>query len=85
MPYKNHAKIGSEPVLLFDNESSDSNLPAELLTISEVARCLKISTSGVRRLQQARKLPFIKIGGSVRFVKSDLVAYLEKMRVDALG
>jgi len=72
---KNYANIDPEPVLLFDNRS------VELLTISEVAKWLKVSVSGIRRLQQGRQLPFIKIGGSIRFAKSDLVAYLEKMRV----
>jgi excisionase family DNA binding protein len=57
----------------------------ELLTIREVAELLKISASGVRRLQQERKLPFIKVGGSVRFAKPDIVSYLEKRRVNAIG
>jgi excisionase family DNA binding protein len=53
----------------------------ELLTVQEVAKMLKISASGVRRLQQARQLPFIKVGGSVRFSKRDIASYLEVRRV----
>jgi excisionase family DNA binding protein len=64
--------------------SIDSNAPIELLTVAEVAEQLKISISGVRRLQQARKLPFIKVGGSVRFFQSDVVAFLRKRRLDAI-
>ena len=69
------------PVLHFDNLSSGSGPAVELLTVAETAAFLRISKSGVRRLQQARQLPFIKIGGSVRFAKRDLLAYLARQRV----
>ena len=75
----------SDPVLFFDNEPNDSSPTIELLTITEVAELLKISVTSVRRLQQGRHIPFLKVGGSVRFSKSDLVSYLEKMRVEAIG
>ena len=65
--------------------SIDSNSAIELLTIAEVAGILKISMSGVRRLQQARQLPFVKVGGSIRFSKGDIASYLEKIRVEAVG
>jgi excisionase family DNA binding protein len=64
--------------------SADSDRSVELLTIIEVAELLTISVSGVRRLQQARHLPFIKVGGSVRFSKSDVLSYLEKRRVESI-
>ncbi len=57
----------------------------ELLTVSEVAEILKISISGVRRQQQERHLPFIKVGGSVRFDKADIINYLKKQRVEAIS
>ena len=63
--------------------SADANSTIKLLTVAEVADLLKISASGVRRLQQARHLPFIKVGGSVRFSKDDILSYLEKRRVDS--
>ena len=56
-----------------------------LLTISEVAELLKLSVSTVRRLQRQRKIPFVRVGRSVRFARSDLAAYLEKRRVGAIG
>jgi excisionase family DNA binding protein len=55
-----------------------------LLTIAEVAELLRISVSSVRRLQQQRRIPFVKVGGSVRFTKSDIVSYLESRRVRAI-
>jgi excisionase family DNA binding protein len=64
--------------------SANSGPSIELLTIAEVAELLKVSVSGVRRLQQARQLPFIKVGGSVRFSKSDIISYLEKRRVESI-
>jgi excisionase family DNA binding protein len=65
--------------------SIDPNSNAELLTVAEVAEQLRISVSGVRRLQQARQLPFIKVGGSIRFFKSDIFAYLKQHRVGSIG
>jgi excisionase family DNA binding protein len=56
----------------------------ELLTIAEVAALLKISKAGVRRLQQRRRIPFLKIGGSVRFTKKDVQAYLQRIRVESI-
>ncbi len=62
----------------------ESGGPIELLTIREVAELLKVSLSSVRRLQQGRHLPFIKVGGSVRFAKSDIVEYLQNGRTEAI-
>jgi excisionase family DNA binding protein len=82
---ENRAKMEADPVLLFDNLPSDSNRTYELLTIPEVAAYFRVSVSEIRRLQYGRKLPFIKVGGSVRFARSDLVAYLAKCRVESIG
>jgi len=57
----------------------------ELLTIAEVAKLLKISVPSVRRLQQQRHIPFFKVGGRIRFARSDVVAYLQKRRVHSIG
>jgi excisionase family DNA binding protein len=65
--------------------SIDNVPPAGLLTISEVAKLLKLSVSTVRRLQRQRKIPFVKVGGSIRFIEKDLAAYLERRRVGAIG
>jgi len=61
--------------------SIDFDPAIELLTIAEVAQLLTISIPSVRRLQQRRLIPFIKVGGSVRFTKSDIIAYLNKRRI----
>ena len=72
------------PVVILDNSSIDSTPTVELLTLPEVAKLLRISLSGARRLQQERKIPFIKVGGSVRIAKADIVAYLAKQRVESI-
>ena len=65
--------------------SIDADPLLGLLTISDVAEILNVSVSTVRRLQQNRKIPFLKVGGSVRFVGSDVAAYLERQRVSSIG
>jgi excisionase family DNA binding protein len=56
----------------------------ELLNIAEVATLLRISEVSVRRLQSDRHIPFTKIGGSVRFLKGDIIAYIMNRRVEVI-
>ena len=67
------------------NMPTDSPQLADLLTVAEVAELLKISASSVRRLQSDRKIPFVKVRGSVRFVREDIVSYIARCRVGAIG
>jgi excisionase family DNA binding protein len=64
--------------------SIDAGPMPELLTIAEVAELLKLSVPSVRRLQQHRKIPFVRVGGSIRFFTSDIASYLEKRRVGSI-
>lgn len=64
---------------------SEPDPAIELLTVTEAAQLLKISVTGVRRLQGRRVLSFIKVGGQIRFARGDLRAYLETRRVRSLG
>ncbi len=84
IPIKKHAKIVGEPVLSFDNQLIGAHPSIELLTIPEAAKLLKISVTSIRRLQQRRAIPFIKMGGSVRFVVKDLMTYIAKRRVESI-
>jgi excisionase family DNA binding protein len=72
------------PVAIFDNTSIDSAQSIHLLTINDVAKALRVSSTSIRRLQLSRRLPFVKVGGSVRFLQSDIAEYLSKGRVDAI-
>jgi excisionase family DNA binding protein len=64
--------------------SVDFGSDVELLTIGEAAELLKISASGVRRLQRTRQLTFVKVGASIRFLKEDVALYLDKRRVKSI-
>lgn len=70
--------------LFIDMMPIDSSQVVELLTVAEVAGLLKVSVPTVRRLQQQRRLPFIKVGRGVRFAKSDVAAYVERRRVESI-
>jgi len=63
---------------------SINSSPIELLTIAEVAELLKLSVPTVRRLQQQRRIAFVKVGGRVRFTRSDIVSYLQRRRVSSI-
>jgi excisionase family DNA binding protein len=68
-----------------DLQKSQTNYTEiELLTIKEVAAMLKASVSLVRRLQQGRHIAFIKVGGSIRFHKQDILEYLRQRTVDKI-
>lgn len=66
------------------NKSDSGNGAFELLTIKEVAVWLKVSPMTIRRLQSDRRIPFIKVGGCVRFDKSDIVRYLQENRIEPI-
>jgi excisionase family DNA binding protein len=57
----------------------------EFLTRDDLAKLLKISRASVYRLAERRQIPFFKVGGSIRFAKSDVLTFLRKGRVDAIS
>ncbi len=73
---------GTGAALHLDISSTDS--ASVLLTVADAAKLLKISETGMRRLQQRRAVPFMRVGGSVRFARTDLLAYLAKHRVESV-
>ncbi len=72
------------PVRFLDNTSADSGSSTQLLAIADVAKILKISVSGVRRLLAKRQIAFLKVGGSIRIHREDVTAYLARRRVEAV-
>jgi excisionase family DNA binding protein len=64
--------------------STETRPELELWTIAEVAKFLKLSIPTVRRLQQQRHIAFVKIGGRIRFTKSDIMSYLKTRRVSSV-
>lgn len=46
----------------------------EVLTVQEAADLLKMTRQGLYGLVNKKQIPYFKIGGAVRFRKSDLIA-----------
>lgn len=55
----------------------------DLLDWQETADYFNTTTRHVRAMQERREIPYHKIGGRVRFLRSDLDAYRDARRVDA--
>ena len=52
----------------------------EILTIKEVAEYLKLSEKTAYRLASDGKLPGFKVGGSWRFKREDVLAWIEEQK-----
>lgn len=66
--------------------SISSKETMELLTPKELAEMLKIPRNpGVYDLVSKRQIPYLKIGGRLRFVKKEIVAFLENSFVEPIG
>lgn len=48
----------------------------ELLKAEDVAQMLQVSKHYIYQLKAERKIPFIKIGGCVRFRRSDVESWI---------
>ncbi len=55
------------------SKSSDGSI----LTIKEVAEYLKVNERTVYRLAGAKKLPAFKVGGTWRFLRSDIDKWIK--------
>lgn len=50
----------------------------EILTVKEAAQFLKVSVPTIYQLKARNQIPFKKVGGNLRFLKSDLIKIFEK-------
>jgi excisionase family DNA binding protein len=57
----------------------------KLLTIKEVATMLGVSLATVYRLTLGRKIPFLKVGGQLRFRRLSLDAWARQREKPVLG
>jgi excisionase family DNA binding protein len=64
--------------------TADLNTLPNLLTPDDLAQFLSISKTGVYRLVEKRRIPFFRIGGSLRFEKKDVLSYLQGNRVESV-
>ena len=56
-----------------------------MLTPDDLAGYLRISKTGVYRLVEKRRIPFFRVGGSLRFAKSDVLSYLDGNRFESVN
>jgi len=54
--------------------------PHHLLTIGEVAQYMRVDVSTVKRWLQKRVLPCVRVGGTTRIMRKDLLALIRYSR-----
>lgn len=50
----------------------------EMLTIRDLSKFLRLTEQSIYRLTREGKIPYYKVGGSIRFRKSEIDAYLRE-------
>lgn len=53
----------------------------KLLTLEEARELLQVSKTTLYRLTQQQRIPFIKIGGSIRFNEVKLIQWIDERTV----
>lgn len=68
-----------------DDAKTDRPAMPGLLKPAEAARCLQISPTTLQtwRYKNPERLPFVKVGGQVRYRREDLDLFIEANRSDA--
>ena len=64
---------------------STSPKEAEILTIRQVADYLKVTERTIYRLAGAKKMPAFKVGGTWRFSRTDIDAWIKQQSSETLG
>ena len=60
-------------------------MPDEILTLKELAEYLKLAEKTAYRLAAEGKLPGFKVGGSWRFRREDINAWIQKQTRDDIN
>jgi|TARA_R110002124_G_scaffold5786_1_gene36263 excisionase family DNA binding protein len=58
---------------------------AEILTIREVSRYLKVTERTIYRLAASKKIPGFKVGGAWRFSKAEIDQWIRRQSEDESG
>ncbi|MDP2751555.1 MAG: helix-turn-helix domain-containing protein [Rhodocyclaceae bacterium] len=58
---------------------------SDILTITEVAAYLKVAERTTYRLAAAKKIPAFKVGGTWRFVRSDIDQWIKNQTAGGTG
>lgn len=64
--------------------SNEASGPGEIMTVADVAVFLQVSDKAVYHLVAMRRIPHLKLGRSLRFLRSDVLSWLERNRVPSL-
>ena len=56
----------------------------KLLTVEEIAELFQISTSTIYRWVHKREIPFVKLGGKLRFSPDEIWEFIKKNSVSNL-
>lgn len=56
----------------------------KLLTVEEIAKLFQTSTSTIYRWVHKREIPFVKLGGKLRFSQDAIQEYIKKNSVSNL-
>lgn len=59
----------------------EASKPSSLLTAGQLAKLLNLSPGHCYRLVAQRRIPFVRIGGSVRFRPEAIQAWLSRQEV----
>jgi len=57
----------------------------EIFTLDDVAAYLKVGKRTVYRLAAAKKIPAFKVGGTWRFSRTDIDAWIKRQSMEGLG
>jgi len=49
----------------------------QLLTVKQLAECLKISPKTIYNMVSLGRIPFIKVGGALRFIWGDIEKWIK--------
>lgn len=63
---------------------SKSPSEGEILTIKQVAEYLKVTERTIYRLAGAKKIPAFKVGGTWRFARADIDAWIKQQSMEGL-
>ena len=66
-----------------DNSMTESESLPKLVSIDELAAHLGTSFRHIRRLIAERRVPYLKVGGRVRFDLPEVTGWLQRSRVAA--
>lgn len=75
----------SELIVIDATEENGYHSQDELLTVQNVCDLLNVKKSYVYWLTHSKKIPFIKIGGLLRFRKADIDAWLQAQEVTCVS